>query len=207
MGAFCGSAIGFVVYRVVQCRLHTLLRRDPPRFLSLLTSSESMNKTFEDLRAFQRALDLMVDVYAATEALPKSDLRPLLRRAAGSVMSHTAEGQGRIPRVAGRRSETMNITFDAVSHWMDGLDGLGSWATVDGKRVHFILEGRALAEYFGVENKPWPIQAAYIRNHEFVQEIVRDAIQRGKFNPWGEVLLGKKDLIPYFEKRSATAPA
>jgi four helix bundle protein len=55
-----------------------------------------MSKTFEDLRAFQRALDLMVDVYAATEALPKSDLRPHLRRAAGSVVSHIAEGQGRL---------------------------------------------------------------------------------------------------------------
>lgn len=55
-----------------------------------------MSKTFEDLRAFQRALDLMVDVYAATECLPKSDLRPQLRRAAGSVVSHIAEGQGRL---------------------------------------------------------------------------------------------------------------
>ena len=55
-----------------------------------------MSKTFEDLRAFQRALDLMVDVYAATETLSKSDLRPHLRRAAGSVVSHIAEGQGRL---------------------------------------------------------------------------------------------------------------
>ena len=55
-----------------------------------------MSKTFEDLRAFQRALDLMVDVYAATESLAQSDLRPRLRRAAGSVVSHIAEGQGRL---------------------------------------------------------------------------------------------------------------
>lgn len=55
-----------------------------------------MSKTFEDLRAFQRALELMVDVYAATEPLPKSDLRPQLRRAAGAVVSHIAEGQGRL---------------------------------------------------------------------------------------------------------------
>lgn len=55
-----------------------------------------MSKTFEDLRAFQRALELMVDVYAATEALPKADLRPHLRRAAGSVVSRIAEGQGRL---------------------------------------------------------------------------------------------------------------
>ena len=54
--------------------------------------------TFEDLRAFQRALDLMVDVYTATENFPRHELFGLtsqLRRAAGSVVSNIAEGQGR----------------------------------------------------------------------------------------------------------------
>ena len=54
--------------------------------------------TFEDLRAFQRALDLMVDVYKATEKFPRHELFGLtsqLRRAAGSVVSNIAEGQGR----------------------------------------------------------------------------------------------------------------
>jgi len=101
----------------------------------------------------------------------------------------------------------MKITFGEQCRWVDGLDGVASAATVDGKVVPFIMEGRALAEYFGVLNKPWPIEAAYIRNHEFLEEIVRDAIQRGKFNRLGEVWLGKKDLLPYFEKRAATAPA
>ena len=56
-------------------------------------------KTFEDLRAFQRALDLMVDVYTATEQFPKTELYGLtsqLRRAACSVVSNIAEGQGRL---------------------------------------------------------------------------------------------------------------
>ncbi len=56
-------------------------------------------KTFEDLRAFQRALDLMVDVYTATEHFPKSELYGLtsqLRKAACSVVSNIAEGQGRL---------------------------------------------------------------------------------------------------------------
>jgi four helix bundle protein len=55
--------------------------------------------TFEDLRAFQRALDLMVDVYTATESFPRHELYGLtsqLRRAAVSVVSHIAEGQGRM---------------------------------------------------------------------------------------------------------------
>ena len=58
-----------------------------------------MSKTFEDLRAFQRALDLMVDVYTATNDFPKSELYGLtsqLRRAAGSVVGNIAEGQGRL---------------------------------------------------------------------------------------------------------------
>ena len=55
--------------------------------------------SFEDLRAFQRAIDLMVDVYTATEAFPKHELYGLtsqMRRASCSVVSHIAEGQGRL---------------------------------------------------------------------------------------------------------------
>jgi four helix bundle protein len=58
-----------------------------------------MRKTFEDLRAFQRAVDFMVDVYTATESFPAKELYGLtsqMRRAACSVVSHIAEGQGRL---------------------------------------------------------------------------------------------------------------
>jgi four helix bundle protein len=58
-----------------------------------------MQKTFEDLRAFQRAVDFMVDVYDATESFPAKELYGLtsqMRRAACSVVSHIAEGQGRL---------------------------------------------------------------------------------------------------------------
>lgn len=58
-----------------------------------------MQKTFEDLRAFQRALDLMVDVYTATESFPAKELYGLtsqMRRASCSVVSNIAEGQGRL---------------------------------------------------------------------------------------------------------------
>lgn len=54
---------------------------------------------FEDLRVFQLALDVMVDVYAATRLFPKAELYGLtsqLRRAACSVVSNIAEGQGRL---------------------------------------------------------------------------------------------------------------
>lgn len=55
--------------------------------------------SFEDLRAFQRALDLMVEVYASTEHFPRAELYGLtsqMRRAAGGVVSQIAEGQGRV---------------------------------------------------------------------------------------------------------------
>jgi hypothetical protein len=102
----------------------------------------------------------------------------------------------------------MNITFDEKFYWADGLlRGVASSAVVDGKVVPFIFEGRALAAYFGAENKRWPIQVAYMRNRAFLHEIVRDAIERGMFNGRGEVLLGEDELTPYFEKHAATARA
>jgi four helix bundle protein len=59
-----------------------------------------MNKTtFEDLRVFQAAIDLMVEVYRATDSYPKQEVYGLvsqMRRAAVSVVSHIGEGQGRL---------------------------------------------------------------------------------------------------------------
>jgi len=55
--------------------------------------------TFEDLKVFQVAVDLMVDVYRATETYPKQEMYGLvsqMRRAAVSVVSHIGEGQGRL---------------------------------------------------------------------------------------------------------------
>jgi len=55
--------------------------------------------TFEDLVVFQRALDLMVVVYRITKAFPTEErfgLTQQLRRAAVSVVSNLAEGQGRL---------------------------------------------------------------------------------------------------------------
>jgi len=58
-----------------------------------------MAKTFEDLDAFQRAVDLSVTIYRATETFPRAELYGLvsqLRRASVSVVSQIAEGQGRL---------------------------------------------------------------------------------------------------------------
>jgi len=58
-----------------------------------------MAKTFEDLDAFQRAVDLSVTIYRVTETFPRTELYGLiaqLRRASVSVVSQIAEGQGRL---------------------------------------------------------------------------------------------------------------
>jgi four helix bundle protein len=58
-----------------------------------------MAANFEKLDAFQRALELMVAVHRVTATFPRSELYGMtgqMRRAAGSVVSHIAEGQGRL---------------------------------------------------------------------------------------------------------------
>ena len=57
-----------------------------------------MGKSYRDLIAWQKGINLVADVYRATQTLPKEELYGLtsqLRRAAVSIPSNIAEGQGR----------------------------------------------------------------------------------------------------------------
>ncbi len=57
-----------------------------------------MSGTFKDLRVWQQAMALAVEIYRVTSTFPKSELYGLtaqLRRAAVSVPSNIAEGKGR----------------------------------------------------------------------------------------------------------------
>ena len=57
-----------------------------------------MGTSYQDLVAWQKAMDLVTDVYKLTCAFPKEEVCGLtsqLRRAAVSVPSNIAEGQGR----------------------------------------------------------------------------------------------------------------
>ena len=59
-----------------------------------------MSNSYRDLIAWQKALTLVTDVYRWTAQFPKSEMYGLtsqLRRAAVSVISNIAEGQGRLP--------------------------------------------------------------------------------------------------------------
>jgi four helix bundle protein len=56
---------------------------------------------FKDLVVWQRAIDLVAEIYLATKEFPKDELYGLtsqVRRAAVSVPSNIAEGQGRLTR-------------------------------------------------------------------------------------------------------------
>lgn len=58
-----------------------------------------MAKSFEHLKVFQAAVELSVEVYRVTERYPKHELYGLvsqLRRASVGIVSHIAEGQGRL---------------------------------------------------------------------------------------------------------------
>jgi four helix bundle protein len=55
-------------------------------------------QNYRDLLAWQKAMDLVVQIYRATERIPREEMYGLtsqLRRAAVSVPSNIAEGQGR----------------------------------------------------------------------------------------------------------------
>ena len=55
-------------------------------------------QSFRDLIAWQKAIDLVAEIYEATKGFPKEEIYALtnqLRRAAVSVPSNIAEGQGR----------------------------------------------------------------------------------------------------------------
>ena len=57
-----------------------------------------MHRSFRDLIVWQRAIELALSIYATTKAFPKEELFGLtsqLRRAAVSIPSNIAEGQGR----------------------------------------------------------------------------------------------------------------
>jgi four helix bundle protein len=64
--------------------------------MSDITSSQI--KSHRDLIVWQKSMDLVVAVYRATDAFPKSEtygLTSQIRRAAASIPANIAEGQGR----------------------------------------------------------------------------------------------------------------
>lgn len=60
-----------------------------------------MGHSYRDLVAWQKAVDLVAEVYRITRSFPKDEIYGLtsqLRRAAVSIPSNIAEGQGRLSK-------------------------------------------------------------------------------------------------------------
>jgi four helix bundle protein len=60
-----------------------------------------MQGTYEDLKVWRRAMDLVLEVYRSTNSFPKQEIYGLtsqMRRAAVSIPSNIAEGKGRFSR-------------------------------------------------------------------------------------------------------------
>jgi len=65
----------------------------------VVTGSQPKIQSFRDLIVWQRSIELVAEVYRVTKAFPKDEIYGLtaqMRRAAVSVPSNIAEGQGRI---------------------------------------------------------------------------------------------------------------
>jgi four helix bundle protein len=92
-------------------------------------------KNYSDLVAWQKAMDLVEMVYTATSQFPREEVYGLtnqLRRAAVSVPSNIAEGQG-------RRSDNDFRRFLAIAH--------GSLREVEtqvliAQRLHYLTEAQ-----------------------------------------------------------------
>ena len=57
-----------------------------------------MSGSYRDIKAWQKAIEMAVDIYSCTRGFPREELYGLagqLRRAAVSVASNIAEGKGR----------------------------------------------------------------------------------------------------------------
>ena len=57
-----------------------------------------MSHSYQDLRVWQKSIEFVTDIYKSTQHFPKTEMYGLvtqLRRAAVSVSSNIAEGQGR----------------------------------------------------------------------------------------------------------------
>jgi len=110
-----------------------------------------MSKSFEDLRVFQQALDLMVDIYTATERFPRSELFGLtsqLRRAAGGVVANIAEGQGRITYGEWRQmlSDARGSVYEVQAHLIAATRiGFLEGSAATKLRASAALVGRMLA--------------------------------------------------------------
>lgn len=101
----------------------------------------------------------------------------------------------------------MNLEFEKWGEWSSAMRSVALYGTLDGQYVRLAFSGSALAQLFYVEDDPFIVETTFMRNQQFMEEIARDVIEAGKLEDDGSILLEKEDLLPYFERRAATARA
>ncbi|HZQ93535.1 MAG TPA: four helix bundle protein [Candidatus Sulfotelmatobacter sp.] len=100
--------------------------------------------SYEDLRVWRRAMDLVVQVYGCTRTFPREEVYGLtsqMRRCAVSVPSNIAEGKGRYSR-----KELLQFLF----HARESLLELRTQITI-ARELGFLAEreGQALSDLTG----------------------------------------------------------
>ena len=82
---------------------------------------------FERMNVWKNSRDLVNDIYTITRKFPQDEdyhLKSQMRRAAGSVKSNIAEGQGRITKVDQARFTTIAYSslIELLNHLITALD-------------------------------------------------------------------------------------
>ena len=101
----------------------------------------------------------------------------------------------------------MKIEFEEWGEWSAAVESVALYGKVDGRPFGVAFSGKALSELFDVPEEPFVVEKAFRLNQAFMNEIARDAIEAGRLRANGKVMLHKEDLLPYFERRAATARA
>lgn len=124
--------------------------------MSEVTSTQI--KSHRDLIVWQKSMDLVVAVYRATDAFPKSEtygLTSQIRRAAASIPANIAEGQGRrlsgeyLQFLANARGSLLELdTHLEIAHRLEILDQ-SNHANVDGS----VAGGEKTIEWSDALNK------------------------------------------------------
>lgn len=100
-----------------------------------------MQGTYEDLKVWRRAMDLVIEIYRSTSSFPRQEIYGLtsqMRRAAVSVPSNIAEGKGRFSR-----KELLQFLFHARGSLLE----LQTQITI-GRELDFLppAEGKKLTD-------------------------------------------------------------
>lgn len=103
----------------------------------------------------------------------------------------------------------MNVEFKEWlwTRWNGDLSVVTLHGTVDFEPFCVGFGTSGLSELFGVPHESAVLRKAVAENREFLEKMANGWIRAGRLGEDGFLHLTKENLRPYFEKRSASAPA